>query len=280
MVGHEMRELHPRERSKEGSPILTAEGLRTSRDEGRRALRDVDLSVLAGELVGVAGVSGNGQEALAQVLTGMRQPDAGMVRVDGRDLTGATARTFGKAGIGHVPEDLRIGLSFGQTVEMNAVMKVVDQPPIGRGPFLRRSAIRPFARELLARAGLSAIGVTRRAGTLSGGQAQRLVVHREMHAGRRALVAVHPSRGLDVAATQAVHEALLDARARGVAVVLISEDLDELLQLSDRIVVLYEGQVAGTLDRAQFDRERIGLLMGGGGAGDTRATEVYGAADR
>ncbi|MBS1886200.1 MAG: ABC transporter ATP-binding protein [Actinobacteria bacterium] len=265
MVGHEMKEVRPRPREHQGDPLLVAQGLRTGEADRRGALKDVDVAVLGGEILGVAGVSGNGQAELAQVLTGMLKPAAGTVRVGDRELGGAGARAFGKAGVGHVPEDLRIGLSLEQTIEMNAVMKVVEQPPVRRGPFLVRSAIRPYARELLERGGLAALEVTRRAGTLSGGQAQRLVIQRELRAGNRALVAVHPSRGLDVAATQAVHEALLDARSHGAGVLLVSEDLDELFELSDRIAVMYEGRIAATLERAAFDREQVGLLMGGGG---------------
>lgn len=263
MVGRELHKSGSGDSVVSGAPVLVATGIEAADERGLRILQGVGLSVRAGEILGVAGVSGNGQSGLAEVVTGMRRPDDGRIEIAGHDLTGAGAREYTRAGVGHIPEDLRVGLAFDESVEMNSAMKAIDEPPIARGPFIRYSQVRSFAEQVLDAAGLPLVDATRHASTLSGGQAQRLVVQRELRAGRRVLVAVHPTRGMDVSATLALRDELLRARAEGVAVLLISEDLDEVLDLSDRIVVMYEGQIVGEQDRSEFDRERIGLLMGG-----------------
>ncbi|MEA2400172.1 MAG: ral nucleoside transport system ATP-binding protein [Thermoleophilaceae bacterium] len=247
----------------ERSVAVTLAGVCADDDFGRQALHDVDLELCKGEIVGVAGVSGNGQRELAEVIVGLRAATTGQVRVDGRDLTGAAPIEAVRAGLGYIPEDLGNGLALAATVETNAAIKASHDRPLRRGPWLTRGGVRAFATELLDKAGLADVASSRATSTLSGGQAQRLVAHREMLAARVGLVAVHPSRGLDVAAAAGVHELLLKARAEGIAVLVISEDLDEVLQLSDRVVVLYEGRVTGRFTRAEVNRDTIGALMGG-----------------
>ncbi|MBS1677769.1 MAG: ABC transporter ATP-binding protein [Actinobacteria bacterium] len=243
--------------SKSGRPILVATGASVGdHDEGR--LHEIDLEIREHEVLGVAGVSGNGQVQLAELLTGTCEHDSGTVtQFEGGEAVNPTK------GVGHIPEHHSQGLALAASLEFNAVLRSITKPPLRRGLVISRRRLRTAARELVDRAGLKKLQVQRPAGTLSGGQMQRLLVHRELDAGSRLLVAVHPTRGLDVAATNHVQMELLAARDRGVAVVLISEDLDEVLEMSDRIVVLYEGRIAGELARPEFDRNRLGLLMGG-----------------
>jgi ABC-type uncharacterized transport system ATPase subunit len=242
---------------------LSLDGICADDDFGRRALHDVTLKLRKGEIVGVAGVSGNGQRELAEVIVGLRQATAGRICVEDRDLTGAAPIEAVRAGIGYIPEHLGTGLALAASVEVNAAVKASHDRPLRRGPWLTRGGVRAFAAGLLGDAGLSGIASTRPASTLSGGEAQRLIAHREMFAARAGMVAVHPTRGLDVAAAAGVHKLLVGAREQGIAVLMISEDLDEVLQLSDRVVVLYEGHIMGSFARSEVNRDTVGALMGG-----------------
>ena len=230
---------------------------------GLTALKSVRLEVARGEILGIAGVAGNGQHQLAQVLTGLRPVVHGRISLDGRDVTGLGPRAMVRRGVAHIPEDrLGEGLVGNLPVADNAILRSFDRPPIARGPFLIQQRVIQFTQSLLERFGIRARpeSATR---LLSGGQLQRLLLAREMALEPRLIVAVHPTRGLDVAATQQVQEWLLEARQNGTSIILISEDLDEVMQLSDRIAVLYEGQIVGTLGADQADRETIGLMMAG-----------------
>jgi simple sugar transport system ATP-binding protein len=264
MVGHELGRGTGVVREAAGDELLAGRGLCAVDDRGLPALRDVSISVRAGEVVGVAGVSGNGQRELAEVLTGLRKATSGSVHVEGRDLTGAGPDRFIAAGVGHIPEDLTTGIAVGESVRTNAIMKRLDRPPVRFGPFVRHGRIRQVAMQLVESAKIGKINTSRSAGTLSGGQTQRLLVHRELGTAEKVLVAAYPARGLDVLATEHVHQLLLAARTSGCGVLLISEDLDEILKLSDRTVVLYEGRTVGEFARGRAGPERIGVLMGGG----------------
>jgi ABC-type uncharacterized transport system ATPase subunit len=262
MVGHDVARPQRTGDQRRGAPALVLEDVSTAEEPGRPTLREVSLEVCTGEIVGVAGVSGNGQLELAEVSTGLRRPATGRVLVGGRDLSGAPPHDFIAAGVGHIPEDHKRGLAMSAAIEHNAVLKAANDAPVRRGPFVARAEVKSWAEALIERAGLKNVNASRRTRTLSGGQAQRVLVQRELRAGHRVLIAANPSRGLDVAVTAEIHESLLRARAeRGV--LLISEDLDEVLALSDRVVVFYEGRIAGRFNGDELDRERIGLVMGG-----------------
>ncbi len=261
MVGHQLQPLVHRP-ARPGPDALVASEISVADERGRATLRSVDLSVRAGEIVGVAGVSGNGQRELAEVITGMRPPSTGTVWVGG-DLTGASAREFIHAGVGHIPEDPRTGVVMSAPVDSNAVMKNADRPPVRRFLLVSPAQIRTLASRVLAAAGLRHVSGARRTGTLSGGQIQRVLVHRELLAGTRLLVVVNGTAGLDIAAAQEVRANLLKARDDDVGLLLISEDLDELLELSDRLIVMLGGRIVAEFARSDFDREQIGLLMGG-----------------
>jgi simple sugar transport system ATP-binding protein len=237
-------------------------------DRGLPALQAVDLDLVAGEILGVAGVAGNGQRELAQVVAGLRRPVAGQIWLGGKEVTGAGARFMARAGVAHIPEDrLGEGLVGNLPLCDNALMKCYYQPPIARGPFLSLKAAAQFTRSLLQRFDVTRATPDTITRLLSGGQLQRFLLAREMASKPKVIVAVHPTRGLDVAATTAVQQWLVDARDGGAAVLLISEDLDEVLQLSDRIAVIYEGAIVAMVRSAEADREQIGLMMVGS---DTR----------
>src|SRR5205823_4528928 len=248
MVG---RQVDLARRLERGAPpgadaAFEIEGLAVRGDRGEEAVRDVSLTVRSGEIVGVAGVAGNGQRELAEASTGMRAPSSGTVRVCGRRLRLGDPRSAIRARVAHVPEDrLGTGVAPSLTIAENSVLKSYRRPPASRGPLLRWRAIRAHAVDLIRRYGVHTPGPDLRARDLSGGNLQKLVLGREFSGGPRVLVAASPTRGLDVGAIETVHDYLRQAAADGVAVLLLSEDLDEILALADRIVVIYEGRLTG-----------------------------------
>ncbi|HLG72675.1 MAG TPA: ATP-binding cassette domain-containing protein, partial [Chloroflexota bacterium] len=232
-------------------------------DRGLEALRGITLSLAEGEILGIAGVAGNGQRELSQVIAGLRPCTAGHIELDGRDVTRAGAREMATAGLAYIPEDrMGEGLAGNLPLLDNALMRAYYREPVAAGPFLRPKAALDFTRRLLGRFNMQ-IPVATPARTLSGGQLQRFLLAREMAVQPRVVVAVHPTRGLDVGATAAVHDWLLGERDAGCAILLISEDLDEILRLSDRVAAMYEGQIREVLPAREATRERVGLLMAG-----------------
>jgi simple sugar transport system ATP-binding protein len=225
----------------------------------------VSLELRAGEIVGVAGVAGNGQRELAEVVAGLRPPRAGRIRLDGQEITARGSRERWAAGIAYIPEDrLGEGLIGAFDVIDNAVLRDYQAPPISRGPFFKRARARVKATDLVERFSVRTATLDAPVRQLSGGNQQRLLVGRETWTQPKVLVAMHPTRGLDVDATTAVHAYLHDLRAAGVAIVLFSESLDELLAVADRLVVLHRGRIVGERQAAAATREDIGLLMAGG----------------
>jgi simple sugar transport system ATP-binding protein len=213
----------------------------------------------------VAGVAGNGQRELTETIAGMRRATAGRIGVGGVELEGGDPREAIRAGIAHVPEDrLHTGLAAGLPIASNAVLTSYRSPAVTRGPFLRLGAIRDRALELIRRYDVKAPGPATPVRQLSGGNLQKVVLGREFSSRPRVLVVAAPTRGLDVGAIETVHAYLRDAAADGVGVLLVSEDLDEILALADRVAVMYEGQIVGVLDAEGADVAEIGLLMAGG----------------
>ncbi|MCA9877517.1 MAG: ATP-binding cassette domain-containing protein, partial [Thermomicrobiales bacterium] len=208
--------------------------------------------------------AGNGQSELAEVVTGLRRTTAGAIHVAGRDVTNRPAGEIARAGVAHVPEDrLATGLIGSMDLSANAILREYGQPPLAQGPFLSSAAVANFTDSLIARHDVKAPGRWARLRTLSGGNQQKLLLGRELSGAPRLIVAVHPTRGVDIGATEAIHAALREQRARGAATLLISEDLDELLALSDRIAVMFDGAVMGIVPARGTDPEEIGLLMAG-----------------
>jgi len=268
MVGREVAAVERivRERGI-GDPVLEVDGLRAAGDRGVEAVKGVGLTVCAGEIVGIAGVAGNGQRELAETITGMRAPTAGQVSVAGRLLRGGDARAAIHAGVAHVPEDrLHTGVAPSLSIASNMVLKSYRGKRVARGPLLRLRAIRDHAVSLIHRYDVRGGGPEVPARQLSGGNLQKVVLAREFEDAPRVLLVASPTRGLDVAAIETVHRYIRQAAADGVGVLLISEDLDEILALADRIAVMYEGEIVAELDAGAASVEEIGLLMAGGSA--------------
>ncbi len=268
MVGREIDEARRIERAPADGDdvVLEVDGLSVVGDRGSLAVEDVSLTIRAGEIVGVAGVAGNGQRELAEAIYGTRDTAAGSVAVAGSVLRAGDPRAAIAAGVAHVPEDrLGTGLAPSLSVASNAVLKSYRRPPISRGPFVLARQMRAAARSLIDGYDVKTPGASTPARNLSGGNLQKLVLGREFQGSPKVLIAAQPTRGLDVGAIETVHSYLRDAATDGVAVLVISEDLDEIRALADRIVVLYEGRVAGECDPEATSVEAIGLLMAGGG---------------
>jgi ABC-type uncharacterized transport system ATPase subunit len=247
-----------------GEAVLQVEGLEADGDRGQRALHDVSFELRAGEILAVAGVAGNGQRELAEAITGLRGRTAGTVRVSGRELRAGDPRDAIRRGVAHVPEDrLGTGVSPGLSIAANGVLKSYRDAPVSRGPLLRLAAIRQLATRAIERYDVRAPGPETPARLLSGGNLQKIVLAREFGGEPRVLVAASPTRGLDVGSIETVQGYLRAAAASGVGVLLISEDLDEILTLADRIAVLYEGRVMATVPAAGAQPEQLGLLMAG-----------------
>lgn len=227
-------------------------------------LADISFEVKAGEILGVAGVSGNGQQELAEVLFGTRHPQSGSVLVDGIELAGASPSRVVEAGVGRIPEDRDAGVIGEMSVAYNLALEHLSS--FRRGPTLDEPGLRAHAEELIGRFAIKA-RPTDRLRTLSGGNVQKVLLARVLARQPKVLIAAQPTRGLDVGATEFVRFSLAAERDRGAAVLLISEDLEEILRLSDRIVVMYEGRIVGEMDAASADLERLGLMMGGSGEG-------------
>jgi general nucleoside transport system ATP-binding protein len=246
------------------SVALEVEGLRVPGDRGE-AVKGVFLSVRHGEILGVAGVAGNGQRELAEAITGIRPPSGGTVAVDGRRLRTSDPRSAIAAGVAHVPED-RLGTAVApsRSLSENAVLKSYRAGKVSRGPLLLWRRVHRHANDLIRRYAVHTPGPHLRARDLSGGNLQKLVLGREFAGEPRVLIAASPTRGLDVGAIETVHAYLRQAANEGVAVLLISEDLDEILALSDRVVVMYEGELTGEFDPDTASVEDIGLAMAGG----------------
>lgn len=236
----------------------------TARSRGRVVVDDVSLQVRAGEIVGIAGVEGNGQSELAEVIAGLRGLDAGTIRIAGRDMTRSPVAARRQAGLGFVPDDrLDRGVSSQMSIAENLAAGSYGPRGLSRGGVVRGKAAGAFARSLIARFDVRGARIGMSAGSLSGGNMQKVVLARELAQEPRVLVAAQPTRGLDIGATEFVHQALVAQRAAGRAVLLISSELNEVMALSDRVLVLFRGAVAATFSSAEASEAELGLYMMG-----------------
>jgi len=266
MIGRDLpRPATPTPR-KSGAAVLRLEGVEAADERGLPALSGIDLEIREGEILGIAGVAGNGQRALAEVVVGLRDVRAGRVVFDGRDVSRWSIRRRIDAGIGYCPEDrLRYGVAPALSVQENLIAKSYRQAPVGGRFLLDLGGARRHAEALAERFDIRTADLDAPVSSLSGGNLQKVVLAREISANPRLLVAAQPTRGLDLGAAEATRRVLLEQRDAGRAVLLISEELDELLVLSDRIAVIYEGRITGTFPAHRVDQEEIGLLMAGRG---------------
>ncbi len=247
-----------------GDVVLEVRGLTVEDDRHRVAVEDVSLQVRAGEILGIAGVDGNGQTELVEAIMGLRPVRSGRVLIQGEDRTHASTHDRIGSGIGHIPADRHaMGIILEMPVFDNVVLNDYDRPPFARWVLRRLAAVRDYAARLVRTFDIRAESVDDPAGSLSGGNQQKLVVAREMGSNPRVLIAAQPTRGIDVGSIEFVHRRLIEQRDGGLAVLLVSSELDEILSLSDRIAVMFRGRVVGVVEGGEADRRRIGLMMAG-----------------
>ncbi|MEZ4644105.1 MAG: ABC transporter ATP-binding protein [Chloroflexota bacterium] len=246
-----------------GDAVLSVKDVEAVNDKGVPALRKLSLEVRAGEILGIAAIAGNGQSELAEVITGLR-PCSGSIKINGQEVSNRPPSAAIKQGVSHVPEDRTgVGSAPNMTITENTIMKCYRQAPIGNGWSINFTNARQRARELKDAYDILAPGVRTMARKLSGGNLQKVILAREISSQPQLMVAVQPTRGLDVGAIEAIQKLLLAQREAGTAVLLISEELEEILALSDRIAVISEGRIMGILDADQADVHEIGLMMTG-----------------
>jgi simple sugar transport system ATP-binding protein len=263
MVGREIGELEPRP-AEPGPVRLSVQGLHAMGDRGSEALRGVELEVHAGEIVGLAGVSGNGQRELAECLAGMRRASAGKVMIGSREITTATLNARIDAGMACIPEErMRDGAIREFSVQENIFLHDHSSPRFRRGIFLSFRRMEKHAARLVEEFAVKTPGLDTPLKNLSGGNIQKLIMARELSRRPEILIAAQPTRGVDVSSTGYIHEQLLQQRETGTGILLISEDLDEVCTLSDRIAVMYEGRIIGIVNRGQATRAQLGLMMAG-----------------
>lgn len=264
MVGRDVLFRLERTERTPGEVVLEVRDLEALHDKGYPALKKVSFELRRGEILGVAGVSGNGQRELVETLTGLRKASGGGIIVRGVDATNRSPHFLIKLGLGHIPEDrIRMGLVPNLNVSENLVLKKYRESPFSNHLLLRWTLVHKHSRDLVKK--FKIVTPSERVPTkmLSGGNLQRVILARELDSQPDLMIAVYPTRGLDVAATEFVRKSMLDMRLAGIGVLLVSEDLDEILGLSDRIMVMYEGTVVGVVAAQEAQRERIGLMMAG-----------------
>jgi len=244
----------------ENKKILEVENLSALDDKGLPALKNLKLFIRSGEILGIAGVGGNGQKELAEILSGVKNPTSGTVKINGNNLIGKQPSEFTKLGMGRIPEDRHEGVVGELSVYENLALEHLDE--FTNKGFLDRKAIRKNADDLIKKFQIKA-KPTDKIRTLSGGNMQKVLLARVLSRQPEVVIAPQPTRGLDVGATEYVREQLLEQRTRGAAVMLISEDLDEILSLSDRIAVIYEGEIVGVINAKDATPEKLGLMMSG-----------------
>jgi ABC-type uncharacterized transport system ATPase subunit len=264
MVGREVMLVVDKDPAKPGAEVLEVEDLLVLDDRRTIAVDELSLGVRAGEVLGIAGVQGNGQTELVEALTGLRPIVSGRVRLLGKVVTGATPRTILETGVAHIPEDRhRHGLVLSYPIADNLVLASYYHPPFAHGIVINAEAIDQNAQRLVKEFDVRTPSTLTPAALLSGGNQQKVVVAREFSRPIKLLIAAQPTRGLDVGSIEFIHNSIIRQRDEGVAVLVVSAELDEILALSDRIAVMFKGKIIATLPAAEATREGLGLLMAG-----------------
>jgi simple sugar transport system ATP-binding protein len=264
MVGRDVILQVDKSAAHPGEAVLRVKDLRVNDERGHAAVDGVSFEVRAGEILGVAGVQGNGQTELVKALTGLNTPLSGQIMIAGQDMTAATPRHITELGVAHIPEDREEdGLVKAYPIVDNVILNSYYRPPFSRGLIMDGAAAVKQAQEVVDRFDVRTPSIYVGAGTLSGGNKQKVIAGREFSRPIKLLVAAQPTRGLDVGSIEFIHKQIVAQRDAGVAVVLVSAELDEILALSDTIAVMYRGKVIDILPAAQADREKLGLLMAG-----------------
>lgn len=264
MVGREILFTLQKEPVEQGKVVVEIQNLRVFDDMGILAVKDLSLTIHEGETVGIAGVAGNGQREFVEAITGLRKVSSGKVLLMEKDVTNRSPRVITELGVAHIPEErIRLGLSPNLSVEENLILKMYYIMPYSDRIFLNTSYISSVTKNLMAEYEIMAPSPSIPAKQLSGGNIQRLILARELTGDPRVIIAAHPTYGLDVGATEYVRQRLLEERKRGAAILLISEDLEEILALSDRVAIIFEGIIMGIVAVEEANIEEIGLMMAG-----------------
>jgi len=267
MVGRHVSFNVDKEESKPGDVVLEIDSLSVKNNRKVMGLKNFSLTVKKGEIVGIAGVEGNGQSELVEAITGLRKAESGKVLLMGEDITTLPVRKRIDKGIAHIPEDRqKRGLVLDYTLQSNMVLEVYNKPPFSKFGLLKASAMKEYAKKILenfdVRSGEGEVSIAR---TLSGGNQQKAIIGRELELDPELLVAVQPTRGLDVGSIEYIHKRLIEHRDKGKAVLLISLELDEVLQLSDRIAIVNNGELIGIVNASETNENEVGLMMAGVG---------------
>jgi simple sugar transport system ATP-binding protein len=271
MVGREVIFERHKVEIEPGEVRLKLENVNAVDKDGLPILKNISFEVRSGEILGVAGVSGNGQRPLAEAIVGLQPVASGKVIMDGQDVTDLPPAEMYKIGFSYIPEErMHDGVIKDFSVADNAILQDHDRAPYSRGIFLNFKAIDQHARDLVRAFRIKTPGLKTPVKNLSGGNIQKLILARELARKPRVLIAAQPTRGVDIGATEYIHARLLEQREQGLATLLISEDLDEIKNLSDRIMVLYGGEIMGIVDAATVSIEELGLMM----AGERRAEPI------
>lgn len=264
MVGRDIDFITSTNKLKQGNVRLTLENVSCSSDRGTQGLCDVSLEVHSGEILGIAGVSGNGQRELAEVIAGLRSVSNGKILLEGEDVTGISPGKLTDRMLSYIPEErMRDGMINNFSIAENMILREHHKLPFSKNGFLKLKDISKHTDQLIKQFQVKTPSQKTLAKSLSGGNIQKIILAREISRNPRTIVAAQPTRGLDIGATEYVRQQLIDQRNNGCGVMLISEDLDEIMALSDRIAVIYEGKIMDIIERTEANREKIGLLMAG-----------------
>ena len=264
MVGREVKLAPDKKEVPTGKPLLTVRDLHVMGDRGGYAVKGLSLEVRSGEIMGIAGISGNGQRELAEAIAGLRPPESGTIIIDGRDTTTFTPARVREEGLSYVPEErMKDGVVAEFDIKENLILLNHHRPPFSRRGVLNFRRIRAHSEKLVHEYDVKTPTIDTPVQSLSGGNIQKLIMARELSAAPKVLLASQPTRGVDIGAAEYIHERIADQRLEGTASLLISEDLDEVMALSDRIAVMFDGRIMGIVDRCDATRESIGLMMTG-----------------
>ncbi|MGA9468830.1 MAG: ABC transporter ATP-binding protein [Exiguobacterium marinum] len=269
MVGREVNFAAEYSKAEPQQVVLDVQGLVVKDSRGLKVVEGLDLQIRAGEVLGIAGIDGNGQTELIEAITGLKKPESGKVQLNGKDVTGQTPRKMTESGIGHIPQDRhKHGLVLDYSIRDNMVLQTYYKEPFSKRGLMNYKAVAEKAKALIEKFDVRTPSIDVPARALSGGNQQKAIIAREVDRSPDLLIAAQPTRGLDVGAIEFIHEQLIKEREKGRAVLLISFELDEILHVSDRIAVLYEGKIVGIRDPKETTEQELGFLMAGGQRGD------------
>jgi general nucleoside transport system ATP-binding protein len=264
MVGREVNFDPLKKKAEKRGPLLVIKDLHVVGDRGRNAVKGINLKVNGGEILGIAGISGNGQTELAESIAGLRKPTAGNITIDGNQTTNCKAKQIRKAGLSYVPEERMRDGSIGEfKIKENLVLLNHNEPKFCRLGFLNFKKIQEHCEKLVKDYNVKTPSIETTTKSLSGGNIQKLIMARELSSNPKVLIASQPTRGVDIGAAEYIHKRIAEQRLNGTASLVISEDLDEVMALADRIAVMFKGQIVGIINREDATREKIGLMMTG-----------------